>query len=130
MGTSVVALDYLVLLVCGQLHVDFFTSIANLASVYPFTYKLQVVFFCYERNGFVYAEHCKLLVRFVFSCLSEEEIRDFLVEFGHSLGWEVDLSRQHEGSVQGVYKILIVFIHQLVHDDRHSGCRIRKLSHH
>jgi hypothetical protein len=40
------------------------------------------------------------------------------------------LGCENKGAIQGVYQVLVVFIHKLVHNNWHSSRWICKLSHH
>ena len=112
------------------MYVNFLSSIAYLARVDPLTYNLKMIFFGDEGYCLVNTEHAKLFVTLVFLSLAQEKVRDFFIKLGHSFRWEIDLGCENKGAIQGVYQVLIVFIHKLVHNNWHSSRWICKLSHH
>lgn len=92
MGTSVVTLNNLVFLIGSQFYIDFLATVTDLTSVNPFTHKLEMIFFCNEGNCFIYAEHLKFYIIFVFLGFAQEEICNFFVELRYCFRWEVYLS--------------------------------------
>lgn len=96
----------------------------------PLSGNFKVFLVVHEAEGFVKTEHLQLFILLLFACLSQEEIRHFLVEFLYIFRRQVHGLSSNKGHVNSVNQVLIGLIHHLIENERKPCRGIHDLPHH
>ena len=118
------------LLLWSELTLQFFTLNLYLTAQYPIACDFKVVLLSYEGDCLVYAEPLQVKVITISFGFLKEEGSSFLFEFGHCFDGEVGVHCEDKSSEKGIDQILVLLLHELVHNSGKSGRRVFDLPHH